>query len=111
VNAAELPPSSPAFAVHEAAARIRAASHRAAAETASNPYWAMGWTAGVTNAIGGATGDLVAVFSPALAEEFADWLDEVASANARHGHPLPALARQAACAFTHPTPTSEETTR
>lgn len=111
MNAAELPPPSPALAVHEAAARIRAASHRAAAETISNPYWDMGWTAGVTNAIGGAAGDLVAVFSPALAEEFADWLDEVASANARHGHPLPALARQAASAFTHPTPTSEETTR
>jgi hypothetical protein len=102
VNAADLmPPPSPALVVHEAAARIRLAGERAAAEVVGNPYWDMGWTAGVTNAIGGAAGDLVALFSPALAEEFADWLDTVASANARHGVPLPSLALQAASAFNH----------
>jgi hypothetical protein len=94
-----LPPPSPALAVHQAAVRIRSASGRAAAEVAGNSYWEMGWTAGVTNAIGGHAGDLVALFSPALAEEFADWLDTVASANARHGQPLPPLALAAAAAF------------
>ncbi|MCX4405932.1 MULTISPECIES: hypothetical protein [unclassified Streptomyces] len=109
MNAADLlPQPGAALLVHDAAARIRAASHRASAEAASNSYWDMGWTAGVTNAIGGAAGDLAAVFSPALAEEFADWLDAVASANARHGIPLPSLAVQAASAFTH-TPTGEGT--
>lgn len=107
MNAADLlPPPGPALLVHEAAARIRAASNRAVVEAKDNPYWRNGWTAGITDALGGAAGDLAAVFSPALAEEFSDWLDSVASANARHGIPLPSLAQQAACAFTH-TPTSE----
>lgn len=107
MNAAGLlPPPSPALMVHEVAARIRAASERAAAEVARNSYWDMGWTAGVTNAIGGAAGDLVAVFSPALADEFADWLDTVASANARCGDPLPPLAQQAVSALI-PNPITE----
>lgn len=101
-----LPPPSPALAVHEAAARIRTVAERAAVEVARNSYWDMGWTAGVTNAIGGYAGDLTALFSPALAEEFADWLDTVASANARHGQPLPPLAVAAVSAFTS-TPITE----
>lgn len=97
---AVLPPPSPALTVHEAAAWIRAAGERAAAEVARNDYWRNDWTAGVTDALGGYAGDLAAFFSPVMAEEFADWLDTVASANARRGEPLPSLALQAASAFT-----------
>lgn len=102
-----MPPPSPALTVHEAAARIRRTAECAATAMARNDYWTVGWQRGVTNAIGGYEGDLAAFFSPALAEEFADWLDTVASANARHGQPLPALALAAAAAFTL-TPTTEE---
>ena len=95
-----LPAPSPALTVHETAARIRRIAELATADMARNEYWRNGWTAGVTDAIGGYAGDLAAFFSPAMAEEFADWLDTVASANARRGEPLQSLALQAASAFT-----------
>lgn len=88
----ELPPSSPALTVHEAAARIRRAAERARFETAVNEYWRVGWAAGIENAVGGAPGELTALFPPELAIEFADWLDTVASHNARYGTPLPEFA-------------------
>lgn len=88
----ELPAPSPALTVHEAAARIRHAAERAAAEAANDAYWSSNWANGITNALGGAAGDLAALFTPELALRLADWLDECASANARTGEPLPALA-------------------
>lgn len=105
MNAADLlPPPSPALRVHQAAARLRTAAGRARAEMARNTYWDNGWAAGITDALGGAGGDLAALFTPDLATGFADWLDEVASANARHGVPLPSLALTIARNLT---PTSE----
>ncbi|MFJ5644093.1 hypothetical protein [Streptomyces sp. NPDC093223] len=97
-----MPPPSTALRAHQAAARIRTLLHEVTVDMQTNSYWSMGWHAGITNAVGGAAGDLAAAFGPTLAEEFADWLDEVASANARHGTPLPPLAQQAACLFTDP---------
>lgn len=93
----QLPPPSPALTVHQAAATIRTTAERASAAMARNDYWSVGWARGVTNAIGdGYEGDLAAFFSPELAGEFADWLDMVASAAARDGAELPALALAAA---------------
>lgn len=99
-----LPPPGPALRVHEMAARIRFVAERATTEMTRNTYWGNSWAAGITNAVGGYAGDLAALFSPALAVELADWLDEVASANARHGIPLPSLALTVARNLT---PTSE----
>jgi hypothetical protein len=87
-----LPPPSPALAIHETAARIRSTAEQAAARMARNDYWSLGWATGVTNAIGGEEGELAALFTPELAVEFADWLDTVASHNARYGTPLPEFA-------------------
>lgn len=94
-----LPAPSPALAVHEAAARIRRLAERAAFAVTVNEYWTSGWALGVANAIGGDEGDLAALFTPELAVQIADWLDERASANTRTGEPLPALALALA---THP---------
>lgn len=89
----QLPPPSAALTVHEAAARIRRTAERARTEMARNSeYWTTGWAAGVTNAIGGDAGELVALFPPETALEIADWLDAVASAAARQRVPLPPLA-------------------
>lgn len=98
----QLPPPSPALTVHEAAACIRRIAERATAAMARNDYWSGGWERGVQNAIGGYEGDLAAFFSPAMAVEFADWLDAVASDSARHGTTLPPLALAVARAFTPP---------
>ena len=92
----QLPPPSPALTVHQAAATLRSVAESATAAMARNDYWSAGWERGVTNAISGYEGDLAAFFSPYLAGEFADWLDEVASAAARHGVALPPLALAAA---------------
>ncbi|MGW0904960.1 hypothetical protein [Streptomyces sp. NPDC002853] len=103
MTAVELPPPSPALAVHRAAARIREIADRASWGVATNPYWDCGWASGVKDAIGGAEGDLAALVSPELAVLLADWLDERASASVRAGAPIPPLALAIAEA-THPTP-------
>jgi hypothetical protein len=79
----QLPPPSPALALHQAADKIRRSAQAALAEMASNDYWRNGWAAGVTNAIGGSEGDLAALLSPEAAIELADVLDTVGSAAAR----------------------------
>ncbi|MFF0736835.1 hypothetical protein ACFYVK_35140 [Streptomyces chartreusis] len=100
-----LPPPSPALTVHQAAAALRRTAECAVAAMARNDYWAGGWQRGVTNAISGYEGDLAALFSPEMAVEVADWLDEVASAAARRGEPLPPLALTIASALAaHPAP-------
>lgn len=95
---AQLPPPGPALTVHETAARIRRAADRARFETTVNEYWRNGWTAGITDALGGSAGELAALFTPELAIAFADWLDTVASHNARYGTPLPEFALTVAAA-------------
>ena len=92
----QLPAPSPALTVHQAAATLRRVAECATTAMARNDYWSAGWQPGVTNAISGYEGDLAAFFSPEMAVEFADWLDTVASHNARFGTPLPALALAAA---------------
>lgn len=79
----QLPPPSPALALHQAADSLRRSAHAALAEMASNDYWRNGWAAGVTNAIGGSEGELAALLSPEAAIELADVLDTVGSAAAR----------------------------
>ncbi|NEB92414.1 hypothetical protein [Streptomyces bauhiniae] len=97
----QLPPPSPALTIHETAARIRRTAERARTDmTRNSEYWTTGWAAGVTNAIGGDTGELAALFPPETALEIADWLDTVASAATRHGVPLPPLALALVCAAT-----------
>ena len=95
-----LPSPGPALTVHQAAARIRTLAERALERMARNEYWAGGWAAGVTNALGGEEGELAALFTPELAIQFADWLDTSASHNARYGTPLPEFALTAARALT-----------
>ena len=95
-----LPPPSPALTVHQAAARIRSLAEQSLAQMARNEYWQLGWAVGVSNAIGGEEGELAGLFTPALAVEFADWLDTSASHNARYGTPLPPFALTAARALT-----------
>ncbi|WP_394436203.1 hypothetical protein [Streptomyces sp. SGAir0957] len=92
MTAVELPPPSPALAVHESAARLRTFAEHAFRAMAINTYWGSGWAAGVTGAIGGPEGVLAATFTPELAMQVADWLDGCASANARSGEPIPPLA-------------------
>lgn len=79
-----LPPPSPALTLHMAAAKLRAAATAARAEVASNDYWDMGWTRGVENAIGGATGALVGIFTPDMVEDLADHLDATAVEAVKH---------------------------
>lgn len=98
----ELPPPSPALTVHQAAARIRRAAERARFETTVNTYWRSGWAVGIENAVGGTPGELAALFPPELAVEFADWLDTVASHNARYGTPLPEFALTVTAAMSAP---------
>ncbi len=100
MTTALLPPPSPALTVHQAAARIRTLAERALERMARNEYWAGGWPVGVTNALGGEEGELAGLFTPELAIQFADWLDTVASHNARYGTPLPEFALTAARALT-----------
>ena len=95
-----LPAPGPALVVHQAAAHIRALAERALERMARNEYWAGGWVVGVTNALGGEEGELAGLFTPELAMGFADWLDTVASHNARYGTPLPEFALTAARALT-----------
>ena len=106
-----LPPPGPALAVHEAAARIRRTAESAQADLDTDDFWkcydpATAWRDGFLNGMGGACSELAGLFTPALATELADWLDAVASANARHGTPLPQLALTVARALTH-NPTTE----
>jgi len=107
-----MPPPSPALTVHEAAAVIRRIAERAQHDLDTDDFWkcynpATAWRDGFENGMGGVCSELAGLFTPALAAEFADWLDTVASANARHDQPLPPLALAAARAFTL-TPTTEE---
>lgn len=95
-----LPAPGPALVVHQTAAHIRALAERALERMARNEYWANGWKAGITDALGGEEGELAALFTPELATQFADWLDTVASHNARYGTPLPPFALTAARALT-----------
>jgi len=103
-----LPPPSPALIVHEAASVIRqtveaAQRHLDTAESWACYERATAWRDGFVNGMGGDCSELAALFTPELAFDFADWLDEVASANARHGVPLPPLAITAAHTVTrHP---------
>lgn len=103
VKTGQLPPPSDALTVHTAAAHLRSLAERAAAAMVGNDYWQSGWAVGVSNAIGGDEGELAARFSPEVVRLFADWLDECASANARHGAEIPAAAL-AITAATHPAP-------
>lgn len=98
-----LPPPSDALSVHAAAAHLRRVAELAAVEQAADPYWMASWFDAMANALGGAAGDLAGLFSPASALAVADWLDECASANARHGTEIPAAAL-AITAATHPAP-------
>ncbi|MER6350597.1 hypothetical protein ABT186_01775 [Streptomyces sp. NPDC001634] len=97
----QLPPPSPALTVHQAAATLRRVAECAQTDLATSDYWsgydkATAWRDGFANGFGGPCSDLVALFPPGFALEFADWLDAVASAAARHGAPLPTLALTAA---------------
>lgn len=94
---AELPPASPALTVHAAAAELRHTATAALADLNSDGYWscydrATAWRDGFENGMGGDCSQLAAVFTPELALEIADWLDETASAAARTGVPIPPLA-------------------
>ncbi|UPZ27702.1 hypothetical protein MUK60_07620 [Streptomyces sp. LRE541] len=94
---AELPPASPALTVHQAAANLRHTAQAALADLNSDSFWscydrATAWRDGFENGMGGACSRLAAVFTPELALEIADWLDETASTAARTGAPLPPLA-------------------
>lgn len=82
-TAVELPPPSPALVLHQAADTLRRSAQAALAAMAANSYWGSGWTAGVTNAIGGPEGELAGLLSPEAAIELADVLDTVGSAAAR----------------------------
>ena len=87
----ELPPPSPALVLHQAAAHLRRTAHAAAAAMAANEYWSVGWTRGITNAVGGPEGDLAALLSPETTAELADVLDTVGSETARgHRDAIPA---------------------
>lgn len=93
----QLPPPGPALVLHQAAAALRDSAKAALAAMAANEYWQMGWKAGVTNAIGGPEGELLALVSPEAAIELADALDAVGSESARRIRetipaPLAALA-------------------
>lgn len=107
MNAAvHLPPPSEALTVHEAAATLRRTAKVAQQDLDIAEYWAFydkatAWRDGFVNGMGGVCSDLAAIFTPALAVEFADWLDGVASANARHGTALPPLALAVARALTN----------
>ncbi|MFE7077889.1 hypothetical protein ACFU96_48230 [Streptomyces sp. NPDC057620] len=94
---AELPPASPALTVHAAAASLRSTAGAALADLDTDSYWscydrATAWRDGFENGMGGVCSQLAAVFTPELALEIADWLDETASAAARTGAPIPPLA-------------------
>ncbi|MGW5640307.1 hypothetical protein [Streptomyces sp. NPDC003832] len=92
-----LPPPSPALTVHQAAADLRRTAETALADLDNDDFWscydrATAWRDGFENGMGGVCSRLAAVFTPELALEIAGWLDEVASAAARTGAPLPPLA-------------------
>ncbi|MFD8254957.1 hypothetical protein [Streptomyces werraensis] len=58
----------------------------------TDDYWkpypkATAWRDGLTNGMGGTSGDLAAVFSPAVAHALAAWLRSVADALATNTHP------------------------
>lgn len=79
----QLPPPSPALQLHQAADTLRRSARAALAAMARNDYWTVGWTRGVTNAMGGPEGELVALLSPEAALDLADALDTVGSEAAR----------------------------
>jgi hypothetical protein len=65
------------------------------AEANTNPYWDLGYAAGVTNAMGGGGGELAAAFTPEAAEALAVWLDDHANEHSSYdcqwGSRCPAL--------------------
>jgi hypothetical protein len=99
----QLPPPSPALAVHETADRIRTVAEAALRDLDTDDFWscydrATAWRDGFENGMGGVCSQLAAVFTPEMAIAFADWLDTVASHNARYGTPLPEFALTVAAA-------------
>lgn len=99
-----LPAPGPALVVHEAAARIRTLAEAALADLNGDDFWscydrATAWRDGFENGMGGVCSQLAGLFTPELAIQFADWLDAVASHNARYGAPLPEFALTAARAL------------
>lgn len=96
----QLPPPSPALRLHAAAAHLRRHVTNAVRDMQGNDYWRMGWHAGVTNAIGGAEGELLALFTPETTLLLADWLDELGAHAVRHGpDSIPSPAATIADAF------------
>ncbi|MCX5253573.1 hypothetical protein OOK27_05220 [Streptomyces canus] len=100
-----LPAPGPALTVHQAAARIRSVAEKALADLNSDDFWsgydrATAWRDGFENGMGGVCSQLAGLFTPELAIQFADWLDTVASHNARYGTPLPEFALTTARALT-----------
>ncbi|WP_030040175.1 hypothetical protein, partial [Streptomyces resistomycificus] len=92
-----LPPPSPALTVHQTAAHIRTIAEAALADLDHDDFWscydrATAWRDGFENGMGGVCSQLAGLFTPELAIAFADWLDTVASHNARYGTPLPDFA-------------------
>lgn len=70
--------------LRKAAAKLRETAEPALEDLRTNRYWSSypkpsAWHDGMTNGLGGPSGDFAALMNPALAEPLAEWLDEAAS--------------------------------